>query len=131
MRRSEGRTSMPDTQRSSVRPVSMIGCHHWSWPSALCVQGSEAITRSGWRSKRSARCQTSPSGQSAGGGRSAGLPRGAPASTQRATVSISASLSEMSFSNCWMPTVLSRCQGGIDRSTTLVRMARAQGRTSS
>ena len=73
----------------------------------------------------------SSAGHSTGGGMSAGLPRGAPASTQATIVSISASVSEMSFSNSWMPIVLSMCHGGIERSATLVRMDRAHGRTSS
>ena len=61
---------------------------------------------------------------------SAGSPSGAPASTQRTTRSICSSLSEMSLTNCWMPTVLSRCQGGISRAITRFLIARAQGRVS-
>ena len=129
---SDGRTSSAFTHRSSVSPVSTIGWYHWSWPSAACVHGVERTTMSG--SPRSvyfsARRQTSPAGQSMGGGRSSGFPSGAPASTQRTTASISASLSEMSLANSRMPTVLSMCHGGITRLATLSRIARAQGRTS-
>ena len=88
-------------------------------------------TRSGSPPIWPARRQTSSAGHAMGGGRSAGLPRGAPTSTQAAIVAICSSVSEMSFANAWMPTVLSMCHGGISRATTLRRMARAQGRTSS
>ena len=70
-----------------------------------------------------------------GGGRSAGLPRGAPLSTQRAINPISSALRETSSLKSWMPTVLSMNQGGITPTglSRLVRclMLRAQGRTSS
>src|SRR5207247_9165700 len=66
-----------------------------------------------------------------GGGRSAGSPCGAPASTHLTMVAISASLSERSFLYCRMPTVLSRCHGGISRLATRWRIERAHGRTSS
>ena len=49
---------------------------------------------------------------------SAGSPSGAPASAHCTMVAISSSLSEMSFSYSWMPTVLSRCQGGMMRCST-------------
>ena len=69
------------------------------------------------------------------GGMSAGFPRGAPLSTHAAMVSISASLSEMSSLNVWMPTSFSMNQGGITpmRFLSPVRclMLRAHGRTSS
>ena len=61
---------------------------------------------------------------------SAGLPRGAPASTQRTMVSISAPVSERSFSKSWIPTDLSMCHGGIWRVSTRVLIDRAQGRDS-
>ena len=61
---------------------------------------------------------------------SAGLPRGAPPSTQRTTVSISASVSDRSFWNAWMPTVRSMCHGGIWRVSTRSLMDRAHGRDS-
>ena len=70
-----------------------------------------------------------------GGGRSAGLPRGAPASTHAPIISISASLREMSSLKFWMPTSFSMNQGGITpmrlRRAVRCLMLRAQGRTSS
>ena len=60
-----------------------------------------------------------------------GSPRGAPPSTHRTMVSIWSSESEMSFLNFWMPTVLSRCHGGIIRAATLFLIDRTHGRTSS
>ena len=62
---------------------------------------------------------------------SAALPIGAPASTHLTTVAISASVSEMSFFISWMPTFLSRVQGGISRFDTLFFIDLAQGRASS
>ena len=62
---------------------------------------------------------------------SLGSPSGAPASTQRTMVAICSSLSERSLANCWMPTVLSRCHGGMLRVTTRSRMDFAHGRVSS
>ena len=47
---------------------------------------------------------------------SAGLPRGAPASTQAPMVAISSLLMEMSSLKSWMPTSFSMNQGGIVRS---------------
>ena len=58
-------------------------------------------------------------------------PSGEPESTQRTISAISASLSERSFENFWMPTVLSMDQGGIWRMLTRCLMERAQGRTCS
>jgi hypothetical protein len=54
-------------------------------------------------------------GHSTGFGMSFMSPFGAPAATHFTTVSISASLSDRSFSKCWMPRLLSMCQGGIWR----------------
>jgi hypothetical protein len=65
------------------------------------------------------------------GGISFGSPFGAPASTHFTIVSISLSLSERSFSNSWMPIVLSMCQGGICRAATRFLIERAHGRDSS
>jgi len=65
-----------------------------------------------------------------GGGMSFGSPCGAPASTQRTTVSTCSSLSDMSFLNFWTPTVLSMCHGGIWRVATRSLIERAQGRAS-
>ena len=53
-----------------------------------------------------------------GGGMSFGSPFGAPAATHCTIVSICSSLSERSFLNFWMPTVLSMCHGGICRAPT-------------
>ncbi len=67
-------------------------------------------------------------GHSTGFGMSFMSPFGAPAATHFTTVSISASLSERSFSKCWMPRLLSRCHGGICRVCTRSRIERAHGR---
>ncbi len=67
-------------------------------------------------------------GHSTGLGMSFASPFGAPASTQRTTVSISASVSERSFAKSWMPSVLSMCHGGICRVCTRVLIERAHGR---
>src|SRR5688572_15936366 len=48
-----------------------------------------------------------------GGGASAGLPRGAPASAHAPIIAICASDSEMSSFTFWMPMFVSRNQGGI------------------
>ena len=118
-------------QRASGMPSnSMVGFHHWSCPLAVTVYGVELTTRSGWPSVLSS-SHSDAGGQSIGGGRSAGLPSGAPASTHRTTVSISASVSEKSFLNAWMPTVRSMCQGGMMRRSTRSRICRTHGRTSS
>ena len=127
--RPEGLVSTARIQRGSVSGTSTIGRKNVSCATAGIVNGSERMTRSGGPSSASSR-NRSPSGHSRGGGRSAGSPGGAPASTQRTMVSISASLSEASLRNCWMPTVLSRNHGGISRAATRARMARAQGRDS-
>ena len=70
-----------------------------------------------------------------GAGRSAGLPRGAPASAHLAISAISSSLSDGSFLKCWMPMSFSMYHGGITpaRGPTPVRvlMLRAHGRTCS
>jgi hypothetical protein len=62
---------------------------------------------------------------------SCGAPFGAPASTHRTIVCTCWSDSEMSFLNLWMPTVVSRCHGGMIRAATLLRIDRIQGRASS
>ena len=94
------------------------------------VYGVEWMTRSGGPPKRSAKFHTSSSANTAGGGRSAGLPCGAPASTHSTMVSISALVSDRSFWNSWMPTDLSMCHGGICRVSTRFLMERAHGRES-
>ena len=62
---------------------------------------------------------------------SAGLPRGAPASTQLATFPTSSSVREMSFLYFWMPMFFSMNQGGmtsgLSRSPVLYLMAFAHG----
>ena len=70
-----------------------------------------------------------PSVKAGRSGRSAGSPRGAPASTHCAIVSISCSVSRAS--SLKVPKFGSGNQGGILRVTTLSLMARAHGRTSS
>ncbi len=66
---------------------------------------------------------------------SAALPRGAPASTQRATMAISSSLSEGSCLNFWMPMFFSTKNGGIAprwlRSAVRALIDLAHGLTSS
>ena len=73
--------------------------------------------------------QVSTAGHAIGGGASAGLPRGAPWSTQRPMVAISASLSD--GSSRYLPTVRSTNHGGMTRASTRCLMERAHGRTSS
>ena len=62
---------------------------------------------------------------------SAGLPCGAPASTQALIVAMSPSDSDRLFLNSWMPTFRSMCQGGISRAATRDLIRRAHGRVSS
>src|SRR5579863_10492092 len=76
-------------------------------------------------------CQPSSLGHCFGAGMSFGSPCGAPASTHCEIVLICSSESEISFLNCWMPTVLSRCHGGMLRVTTRCLMDLAHGRVSS
>ena len=104
---------------------------HQSEPLARTSITGEETIRSG-----SPTVQVAPSGHSMAGGMSAGLPRGAPASTQSAIRAISSLLSEMSFLKRWMPTFFSMNQGGIRSGSlsgreVLSLIARAQGRTSS
>ena len=70
-----------------------------------------------------------------GAGMSAGSPCSAPVSAQRAIVAISASLSDQSSLNFWMPMFFSMYQGGmtpgLSRSPVRYLIARAHGRTSS
>ena len=78
---------------------------------------------------------TAGGGRQTVGGRSAGLPRGAPLSDHFAISVISSSLSDGSFWNRWMPMFFSTYHGGMTpaRGPMPVRclMARAHGRTSS
>ncbi len=57
-----------------------------------------------------------------------GSPCGAPPSIQWTIVATCSSVSDRSFLNFWMPTVLSICHGGICRSATRARMSRTHGR---
>ncbi len=79
--------------------------------------------------------QSWPSANTRAGGMSAGLPRAAPVSAQRATRAISSSLSDGSSLYSWMPMFFSMYQGGMTpaRGPIPVRclIARAHGRTSS
>ena len=96
-----------------------------SGASASTVETGEETTRSGVPM-----LHLPPAGHSRGGGRSAGSPWGAPASTQAPMVAISASLSDGSSLKRWMPMFLSTNHGGISRAAVRALMARAQGRTS-
>ena len=73
--------------------------------------------------------------KSSGGGRSAGLPSGAPLSAHIAIFSISSSLREMSSLKCWMPMSFSMNHGGMAprlfRNCVRALMDRAQGRACS
>src|SRR6185295_14056826 len=74
----------------------------------------------------------SASGRNVGAfGMSAGFPCGAPLSAHRTIVLISSSESDRSFLYWRMPTVLSRCQGGMSRLATRWRIDWAHGRASS
>ena len=119
---------MARTQRGSVTPVATTGLNHTSWACAGIVYGGDFTIKSGGPSG-SAKVHARSFGHLRGAGRSFGSPIGAPASTHRRIVSISSSDSDRSFLNCWMPTVLSMCQGGICRAAMRARIARAQGRT--
>src|SRR5690348_16332987 len=78
-----------------------------------------------------ASCHSFSFGHCFGGGMSCGQPCGAPPSAQRTMVAMWSSLSDRSFCNDWMPTVLSRCHGGICRVATRSLIAFAHGRVSS
>ena len=103
---------------------------HQSGASGSTVTLGDETIRSGWPISHS-----STSMNATGGGRSAGSPSGAPLSTHFAIRAISASLSDGSPLNDWMPTSYSMYPGGItpglSRSAVRFLMARAQGRTSS
>ena len=76
-------------------------------------------------------CQALVSANWRGAGMSAGLPRGAPASTQRPIVAISSLVSDGSFLNEVMPIDLSMWKGGISCDAVRALMERAHGRASS
>src|SRR5216117_2116842 len=123
----DGFDSIALTYRSSVKPGSITMSFHQSGPVAATVTGSGVeITRSGGPMVHSF-----AAANVGGAGRSAGLPRGAPASIHRAMVAISASASDRSSLNFWIPTFRSMYQGGISRVDTFCRIDRAQGRASS
>src|SRR5437867_419774 len=75
-------------------------------------------------------CHRCESSNWRGGGISAGLPSGAPPSTQATIVAISSSVSEGSSLNRRIPTLRSINHGGMSRVTTFAFIARAQGRAS-
>src|SRR5881396_306584 len=113
--------------RFSVRPVVTRESIHASGASGGTVHGCGTLMmRLGVPILH---CSTSSNLR--GGGRSAGLPLMVPPSTHAAIVAISASLSEISSLNFWMPTFFSMCHGGISRATTRRLIDRAQGRASS
>src|SRR5579883_11742 len=76
------------------------------------------------------KCHLSAFAKFGAGGISAGLPSGAPPSTQAEIVAISASLSDGSSLNFVMPMLRSMCQGGICRRDTFSLTDRAHGRAS-
>jgi len=113
-------------QRSSVSLLSTEKVSHQSEPAAYILNGSSWVTmRSGVPMPHSLL-----SANVFGAGSSAGLPSRAPASTHCTMVAISASVSDASFLNCWMPMVRSMNHGGISRRDTLFLMERTHGRTS-
>src|SRR5947207_12324367 len=95
------------------------------------VQGVDLITRSGGPSFGCTLQMFDSSFHVFGGGMSFESPFGAPAAVQRRIVSISASLSDRSFLNRRMPTVLSMCHGGIWRAPMRAAIDFTQGRASS
>src|SRR6266566_1585090 len=121
---------MARTHRGSVRPVATDGRHQASCATAGVVYSGALITRSGWP-YFAARCHVASSVQALGFGMSFASPIGAPPDTHWRIVSICSSLSERSFLNFWMPTVLSMCHGGIWRSPTRAAIDLAHGRASS
>ncbi len=99
-----------------------FGVGKMSLPSAGISIAGRVMMKSG-----SPNCQ--PSVSAGGVGSSAGLPRGAPASTHFTIVSICAWLSRASLAN--VPCAGSANHGGICRFATLSLIDRAHGRTSS
>src|SRR5262245_33381430 len=103
---------------------------HLSGPAAGTTICGECNTRSG-----SPIVHLSLLAKSRAGGMSAGLPRGAPASTHFAIVAISSSLSDGSSLNFWMPMFFSTNHGGMtparEPRPVRVLIARDHGRTSS
>ena len=102
---------------------------HQSGASGSTVTLGDETIRSGWPISHS-----STSMNAIGGGRSAGLPSGAPLSAHVAIRAISSSFSDGSSLKRWMPMSFSMYQGGMtpnwSRRPVRYLMARAQGRTS-
>src|SRR5262245_28776434 len=117
---------MARTQRGSVTPDGVDRLSHASCECAGIVNCGDETTRSG-APKRPARFHIEASGHVTGFGMSFGSPCGAPASTHLVIVSISASLSDRSFLNSWMPMFLSMCHGGIWCAVTRALIERAHG----
>src|SRR5262245_24345447 len=126
----DGRISIARTQRASVSPVGTSGLYHASCACAGMWYGGDLTIRSG-SPNRDLKFHPVSSAHLTGGGMSFGSPFSAPASTHFTMVSICTSLSDRSFSKCWMPTVLSIFQGGICRAATRALIERAHGRASS
>src|SRR4051794_23744532 len=101
---------MARSQRSSFRPVSTTGRHHWSGALAGIVKGADWTTRSG-APRFSDNNHASSLGHLTGAGKSRLSPNGDPESIHLTIVSISPSLSDRSFLNCWIPIFLSRYHG--------------------
>src|SRR5215213_7443144 len=112
--------------RSSSMGMSVRRSPNRSGPAAGTLYFGKLMTRSG-----SPICHACVFWNSGIAGMSAGLPRGAPASTQAAILAICSSLSDGSSLKSWMPMVLSTCHGGISRLVVRVLIARAHGRTCS
>ena len=106
-----------------------MGPHQSGLRAGTSMFGDEMI-RSG-----SPICHSFGPANTSGGGRSAGLPRGAPLSAHQAICAISFAVSDRSPLNRWMPTSFSMYQGGMAScpfpSPVRYFMARAQGRASS
>ena len=112
--------------------MSTWGFHQESCPRAVTVYGVERTMRSGsvWPNI-AAKFHACSSPQFFAGGMSFASPFGAPASIHRTIVSICESLNDRSYLNCWIPTPLSMCHGGICRAATRVLIDFAHGRASS
>src|SRR6185436_10589975 len=113
-----GLISIARTQRGSVRPRSVTGRNHLSCVCAASVYGGDVTTRSGLPYNFANSQPVGSAGGAVFGARSAALPSGVPASTQREIVSICASDKLRSFLKCWIPTDLSMYHGGMSRALT-------------
>jgi hypothetical protein len=117
-----GRISSARIQRSSGMSMVRFGVGKMSRPAAGISIAGSVMMKSG-----SPNCH--PSVSTGGLGSSAGLPRGAPASTHFTIVSICGWLRRASLAN--VPCAGSANHGGICRFETFSLIDRAQGRTSS